>query len=100
MQPWAPTFAFTLQADDVDTPESPSSQGAGPAPHETSSCCHGPARGGSAGGAEAGGGQLMAQALLLNHPELGVSGVKVDHANHRVEVLADAESQVGIQVLA
>ena len=30
----------------------------------------------------------LAEALLINHPELGVAGVKVDQAQGRVEVLA------------
>lgn len=30
----------------------------------------------------------LAEALLLNHPELGVAGVKVDQAHGRVEVLS------------
>ena len=30
----------------------------------------------------------LAEELLLNHPELGVSGVKVDREHQRVEVLA------------
>ncbi|GAX75729.1 hypothetical protein CEUSTIGMA_g3172.t1 [Chlamydomonas eustigma] len=36
--------------------------------------------------------QLLAQTLLLDYPELGVSGVKIDRVNSRVEVLTTSQS--------
>jgi hypothetical protein len=100
MQPWVPTFAFDLQTDDGSTTtplsaaDSPCLKGGRESdPHV--SCCHASTSLGGGGGADGEGGQLgAAQALLLDHPELGVSGVRVDHHHRRVEVLAASETQV------
>lgn len=100
MHPWAPTFAFDLQThSNTDTLLGVPMESASSCPSvghgsdlPISSCCNGSGSGG--GRAEKGEERLTAQALLLDHPELGVSGVKVDHHRHRVEVLASAESQV------
>ena len=100
MPPWAPTFAFDLKVDGSadHTPSLYSPEHGATDASEQQSCCR---SGGGNGGSMSAGGrsqsqQLLAEALLLEHPELGVSGVKVNHAHHRVEVLAapDATQQV------
>lgn len=89
MPPWAPTFAFDLKVDDGSgrVPSPQPSEPAAAAASAQKPCCRGV--GGSASAADSGSQQqLLAEALLLAHPELCVSGVKVNHAHHRVEVLA------------
>ncbi len=102
MEPWNPTFAFALDnnedaaVDAAGAPPPGPGRAASAAANAKPSCCSGGSSGGSAAAmaaAEKNGArdrdqELLAQALFHGHPELGVSGIKVDHRQHRVEVLA------------
>ena len=93
MQPWAPTFAFDLQTDNSSEASTlPTFSTSKELDPTASSCCRASA---SLEGRKSDEGQLgTAQALLLDHPDLGVSGVRVDHRHHRVEVLSSSGTQV------